>query len=448
MSALSTATTPTRSIVHALIRVAIPASLSRLGFVLITATDIVMLGHTSNEAVAAYALAHAVFIVAVVALIGSQMGVMILTSQALGQGRMHACGPVFFQSLPIGLLWSTGALLIALPLYAVVGVNTSDAAVGAAAQRVYVILLLALPSVAVVSASTFFLEGLRRPVQVTIIMLGANVLNGVLNIPALEAWGPEGVAWVSTGLRWSIAVVFVAVILLQSDRRKLGLTWACRPRFRGFWSDSQRLRRLGRWVALPYTIESVSLAVVFFLLAALPTRQYALLGMGHNLVTFVMVGFIGIAVSASVGSGVATGRRKVREVRTTGIVALLLCLIANVLFSGGMLLWPYHVARLYSTDAVVVEGFVALSPWLCAGVAAWSGQILIAQALRGVGEARGPAWINAICYTLILIPLGVVLGFQRGPQGVFEAEVLASVVAIAALMRLWVRAIRRPSTYD
>ena len=70
-------------------------------------------------------------------------------------------------------------------------------------------------------ACSYYLEALRRPLLVTIVMYVGVVINIFANLALVAGWwgfpqmGAEGVAWATTGTRWMIAaimLIFVAAL--------------------------------------------------------------------------------------------------------------------------------------------------------------------------------------------------------------------------------------------
>ena len=67
-------------------------------------------------------------------------------------------------------------------------------------------------------ACSYYLEALRRPLLVTIVMYVGVVINIFANLALVAGWwgfpqmGAEGVAWATTGTRWMIAAIMLIFV--------------------------------------------------------------------------------------------------------------------------------------------------------------------------------------------------------------------------------------------
>ena len=89
-----------------------------------------------------------------------------------------------------------------------------------------------MPAILLYVATSFFLEGIGRPVPGMVIIIGANVLNVILNwllifghggFPAL---GAEGAAIASSIVRWCMFAAAALYVLRFVHRRRFGITAA------------------------------------------------------------------------------------------------------------------------------------------------------------------------------------------------------------------------------
>ena len=91
-------------------------------------------------------------------------------------------------------------------------------------------------------ACSYYLEALRRPLLVTIVMYVGVVINIFANLALVAGWwgfpqmGVEGVAWATTGTRWMIAAIML--ICGRADAR-LPPVSACGERGSVFSSKSE-----------------------------------------------------------------------------------------------------------------------------------------------------------------------------------------------------------------
>ncbi len=200
-------------------RLAFPVMLARLGVLTIVTMDIAMSGHASGEDLAWYAVAIAPQIPLLLVGIGLLMGTVVMAAQAVGAGNPQRCGAIWRTALVhaavAGAVMATARAFGASLLLATG--QPEDMALGGGG--VLVALGFGMPAMLLYVATSFFLEGIGRPVPGMMIIIGANVLNVVLNwllifghggFPAL---GAEGAAIASSIVRWCMFAAAALYVL-------------------------------------------------------------------------------------------------------------------------------------------------------------------------------------------------------------------------------------------
>jgi hypothetical protein len=98
--------------------------------------------------------------------------------------------------------------------------------------------------------------------------------------------------------------------------------------------------------------------------------------------------------------------------------AVLLAIVGcQALCSGmGAVLWlqPGFFARLFTTDAVIVDTVVACMPWVALELAGNGTTVVLCGALRGAGRQLAGSCVNLVCYWCLGLPLGAYLGLVKG----------------------------------
>ena len=122
-----------------------------------------------------------------------------------------------------------------------------------------------------------------------------------------------------------------------------------------------------------------------------------------------------------------------------GIVAVSLTLAGVVL-----VIVPRWIARIYTTDELVIRSTAAL---LAAGAAfqLFDGiQSVATGALRGAGDTRTPMLCHFTAYWIIGLPLGAWLCFRRdlGALGLWIGLSLALILIGIVLLIVWRRKVR------
>lgn len=416
---------------------AVPVMLGRMGLLVMVAVDTAMTGHEGPVELAYYALAMAPQIPMLLVGIGLLLGTVVLTAQADGAGDSSSCGRIWrVASMHAAAL---GVLFIALcqggEAFLTLSGQAPDLARGGG--RVLVMMGWGLPGMLLFSASTFFLEGISRPLPGMFVMLAANVLNAALNWIFIEgqlgapALGAEGAALATTIVRWFMFAAIATYIVTRLDGEKFGLR-AARPRDGHL---GKRLRRIGYPMGLAHGVESAafsSMTLFAGLLGPLVVSGYLV---AMNLVATVFMGAIGFATAASVRVGNAAGRKDPRGIQIAGWTAVAAAALLMVLIGAVFLSFPNALAAIYVSDArliavavptIVVAAFALLPD----GV-----QAVLMGALRGTADVWPATALYLVSFWLVMVPCGYYLGIIRGggAPGLMQAIIIGTVLASVLL---------------
>lgn len=399
--------------------------------------DTVMVGRFSAEELAYLGIGLAPITVLLLILTGLLMGTLVVTAAAFGAGEEQGCGAVWRRSLPYGLAlgaFAAGVCAFGEPMLRLLGQSPELAREGGAVVRV---LGLGLPGAALFLTSTFFLEGLRRPLPGMVMMIAANVVNVALNWIfvyghlGLPAMGAVGSAWATTGVRLFLAAGLVGYVWTMADARRYGVRGGVRTPWRA-WA---RQRRIGYAAATSIGVEGTAFSALNVFAGWLGVLPLAAFSIGLNLITIAFMVAIGIGAATAVRVGMAHGRGEASEVALAGWTGLALGVAAMALFAVVFAAVPEALAAAYTTDPALRAAAVPL-----VAIAAWilivdGGQGVMANALRGRGETWAPTVMHTTSYFVVMIPLGWFLAFPlgRGAPGLFEAILAASVVSVSLL---------------
>ena len=288
--------------------------------------------------------------------IGLLMGTVVMTAQAIGAGNTHGCGAIWrtalAHALGVGVLMG-GVCAFGESVLLALG-QPEDIAAGGG--RVLVALGLGLPGMLLYVATSFFLEGIGRPLPGMFIIIGANILNVVLNwflvfghggFPAL---GAEGAAIATSIIRWCMFAAAAFYVLRVLDRRRFGIAAPSDPNAR----LGPRLRRFGLPMGIAHGLESGAFASMTLMAGVLGAAEVGGFTVPMNLLALAFMGAIGLATAASVRVGNAVGRGDSIGVRWAGWVAVGVASVYLIAFSALFLLAPTWLARLYTPDTAVL----------------------------------------------------------------------------------------------
>jgi len=421
------------------LQLAIPVMLGRIGILVMVAVDTAMTGHEGPIQLAYYGLALAPQIPMLLVGIGLLLGTVVLTAQANGAGDTRSCGQIWRVALLHGAV--LGVLFMALcqggEHFLAYSGQSPDLAQGGG--RVLIMLGWGLPGMLLFSTSTFFLEGINRPLPGMYVMLAANILNAALNwvfiygnlgAPAL---GAEGAALGTTLVRWFMFAAIAAYVLIRLDRKKYGLGPA-RNRDRHLGA---RLRRVGYPMGIAHGLEASafsSMTLFAGLRGAVEVSGYLI---AMNLVAMVFMGAIGFATAASVRVGNAVGRRDAHGVRVAGWIAVTATASGMVVLGTIFFTLPDMLSAIYASDPRIIA--VAIPTLMVAAFVLLpdGAQAVLMGALRGTADVWPATALYLVSFWVVMVPCGYYLGVVRGGGAPALMQAIVIGCLLAALLLGW-----------
>lgn len=200
-------------------KLAWPISLQSILATMLGMSDIMMVGHLGDDAIASVGLGNRVQFVVLIIMAGLASGVGVLSAQYYGAGKSKRIGQVIVKTLLMGI-----AVLLPISLLTfafgdlVVGLATTDAAVITSGTGY---LWVTMPSLVFVVTIMIFENALRGFGQVKFamalsagaiffnIILNYWLINGGLGVPAM---GVLGAAWATFIARAAQAILIVAIL--------------------------------------------------------------------------------------------------------------------------------------------------------------------------------------------------------------------------------------------
>ncbi|MCB9946749.1 MAG: MATE family efflux transporter [Rhodospirillaceae bacterium] len=420
-----------------LLRLALPVVVARIGLLTMALVDTIMVGRYDTDDLAYLSIGLTIPMTCLVVVIGLLIGTIAKTSQAFGREEWAACGRVWRWSLPYTLILGSVCTVVSLfgePLLLLFGQTPEMAAAGG---RIMWIVGLGLPFGLVFTATSFFLEGIKRPMAGMVMMIAANVINVLLDwLLVYGKWGlpelgAEGSAWTTTTVRLFLGVALVTYVLHMRDRDRFavrvwpGLRWRA-------WADQ---RRIGYAAGVSHGIEVGAFTTVAMFAGWLGEQALAAYSIALNVISIMFMVAIGFGVATAVRVGIAHGRRDWADMALAGWTGLGVNTVAMVACGIVLLVFPDAVVAVYTEDpavAATATGLVVLSAFL---LAFDGGQGLMATALRGRSDNVVPTALHFVSYILVMIPLcwWLALPLERGARGLIEGMLVASVVSLGLL---------------
>ena len=418
-----------------LLRLAVPLAATQLAQMTILATDTVMLGHYSKEALAAGALGNTVYFL--VWLLGSGMPMAVSPIIAHVQGRHGASlksrdrlldGREVRIAVRMGL-WSVA--LVSLPLLAMLIFTRpillafgQEPALAADAARFMTGLLWGLPFALAFQVLRSFSTALSRATPPLVVMAVAILWNaafdyalifGHFGFPELGLFG-AGLASASSNI-FSFAAMLAISLALPALKRYRILHRFAHPK----WKSFAELFRLGLPIGITMVFEvalfnGAALVMGTFGLASLAAHQIAIT---IPSLTFMIP--LGIGLAATVRVGLAAGAGDQLAARRAGFTAIGMAAVFMCVMAVVLLLWPRPIAALWLPDNASNADVLLLAVSFLHVAAAFQLvdgiQVAASMSLRGLKDAHGPMWLAGASYWLAGAPMGLVLAYWFHMKG-------------------------------
>ena len=409
-----------------------------MGFV-----DTVMVGRLGPDALAGVALGHTIFFFFAIVGLGVIRAVGPMVSQAKGAQDTT----VIVRSVRQGL-WLSFA--IAVPILLVLSLlepalqwfGQSPTAVDGAMRYLLAARWGILPYL-LFGALRSFVEGLSRPLPVTVIALVGVGLNvGANELLMFGHWGLPALGLAGTG--WATTIVFTALFGMLSLFVHRVAPFAQYEVFTGVRRPDgaylRELLRIGAPMGVSRGIESSLFTITTIMMGTLGTAALAAHQVALQCAAFTFMVPLGIGMAGTVRVGQAAGRKEPASARRAGHVAMGL---ATLFMSATAVLFvtvPRPIVGLYlDLSAAGNADVVALAVRLL-GVAAvfqvFDGiQVAAHGALQGLKDTRVPMVIAFLTYWGLGLTIGYLWGVRGpgGPEGLWWGLV-AGLAAAAVLM--------------
>jgi MATE family multidrug resistance protein len=433
----------TRPYVAALLRIAGPVALARLGIIGMALVDVVVVGQLAPDELPHQALGWAPTAVFLVAAIGLLQGVQVLAARSLGEKNPEGAGVALRRGLVLGLI--AGLLSAALMwlggenIFTVFGIEEDLAG---PSTPVMMVLALSIPLHLLFIAGTYFLEAIKKPGIGTAVMWAANIVNLALNLLWVPEHGAIGSAWATVFARVFLAGALLLWIFLLRDGAHYGVR-----KLGGKGPSYGALLAVGIAAAVSQAVEAGAFSAMTVIAGRISADVVSAYQILLNLMAFVFMVALGLSAATSVLVSEAIGRRAPHDAARAGWTGIGLNAIAMIIAAIIILVFAQPIGRAYTAD-VGLATLIASLMWVAALALHPDGaQVVTASALRARGDNWFPTFSHILAYAVVMPVIGYWLAEREGMgvAGLLFAIFWASVVSAAILLlRWWVVSKRLP----
>jgi MATE family multidrug resistance protein len=410
------------------LKLAVPIALTQLGQIAMMTTDLALIGRLGDRAVAAAALAHAVYFISFTFGMGLVSAVAPLAAQAFGARDPRGVR----RALRVGL-WAalaTSLPILAFPLYGehILMMLGQAPATARLAQEYLFGLAWGIAPALCFLAIRGFMGAVNRPepgLWITLAAIPANgvlvyfLIHGALGLPRLELFG-AGLATTLISFAMLLAGVWFAHRRPPfSKYHVFGHLW------RIDWMLMRRLIVIGAPISVAFLMEYGLFAAAALLMGLIGTTALAAHQVALQVTAILFMVPLGIGMAATVRVGHALGRRDAAGVKRSGLVAIALGIAIISALTLAVIVGRFAVARLFfGVDAESAGPVELTTTLLMIGATFFVAdgiQTIAAGALRGLGDTRVPLLFAAISYWLIGFSCAYALAFwaKFGAVGVW-----------------------------
>ena len=438
---------PWKTEARALLALALPLILANLAQSAINATDLVLLGRFSADALAAGSLAFNLYIPLLVFGIGLLSAVSPVVAAERGarkhsvrevrrtvrQGMWHAVA----LAVPCWLiLWHAPALLVLMG---------QDPDLARAAGRFVRIVMWSMLPIFLFFVLRNFISAIERPNWGAVVLVAQVVINALLGwILIFGHLGAPRLGLEGSALASAIANTFVfAALAIVVGFKHPFRRYAIFGRFwRADWSRFRHLAVIGLPIAVTLLLEVAVFAGAVFIMGLIGRESIAAHAIAIQIASITFMVPLGISQAATVRVGFAYGAADRAGIARAGWTALVLGTGFMAVMATVLLFFPRLLIGIFLDIGDARNAMVVALAVRFLGVAALfqivdGAQSVGAGALRGLQDTRWPMLFAAFGYWVVGLGVGTALAFPLGLKGFGVWIGLASGLAAVAVLMVW-----------
>jgi MATE family multidrug resistance protein len=414
-----------------IVRIGLPALGALAADPLVSLVDTAFIGRLGAVALAAVAIASAIYVAVFAVFNFLEYAVTPLIAQSVGSGDRDEAGRITVAALAIsvvgGVMAAVALIMFSEPLLRAFGAGTE---VLESATTYLRIRALGVPALLVILAGHGAFRGYQNTRTPLMVTLGLNAVNLVLDpilIFGLD-WGVAGAAWATVVAQWFGAAWFLG-LFFWTRRTELAIGFG-RPQRGAIGS----LAGAGKALILRNASLLAALTAATFVAARIGTAAVAAHQIAMQLWIFLALVIDAFAIAGQAIVGKELGADNPAVARAVSNRLLALGVSFGVLLALVLALVSPWLGSWFTSDEAVLAAFASILPILIVmqpinGVVfVWDGIAIGAAAFSVLAWSTLAASVAAIAFLIVVIPFG------WGLVGVWTGIV---VLMLARAMTLW-----------
>ena len=394
--------------------------------------DTIMVGQYGTMELAAAGFVNNVFNFVIYFMLGISYASTPVIGALYGKKDNRGVAQSLIDSIVLNFLFSIVIVALLILLYFNIGILQQPEEIMPYALPYFLIITVSMPFMAVFNALKQYSDAVGETKVPMWIMLGANALNILLNLPLIFGlnWefsilnskfsiniAPMGLfgAGIATLISRILAVVALLIAIARlSKYREIKPSVNTRP-------EMQRMKQL-LFLGFPISIQlgleasSFNICAIFMgWLGAIPLAAHQIM---CTISTLCFQIVYGIGAAASVLISQFRGVGDCHNVRRTANTAFFIGITLILLMIGAIQIFRYPLISCFTTSEEVVSVVLSLIPCFFIYQFGDCMQITFANALRGIAEVKKLMLYAFVSYVIVSIPLSYVFAFIFGWGGV------------------------------
>lgn len=399
------------------LRIAFPVMLSFAGQQMVQVMDTIMVGHLGAVELSAVSLSSAIITNITMIGLGIAMSLTPLVGIHFARNERQQSATLFQNSILLNIMMSVFLCLMLFAINPLLQFFGQPQSVLDILDGYYYCVTLSLIPYLIFLSFKQFLEGLGNTFYSMLITLGCNILNIFLNFGFIYGYmgfpelGVTGAGLATLISRVMMPIVFIIIIFVKKEYRTY-LSYFSFSLFslKMMW----KLLKVGFPIAAQMTVELFSLTFMTIMMGWLGEKTLAANQIAQTMIGFSFMIANGVSSASTILVSHDYGRKDLNSIKNHAYsaihlgIAIMICFAMLYAFGGEFL------AGIFSNDKEVID----ITSKLFIVVAVFEifdgTQVTTLGALRGLTDVKRPMYYALVCYILVEIPVGYLLGFPLG----------------------------------
>lgn len=407
----------------------IPTGLGILSILLFNITDTFFISLLGTDALTAISFTFPLTFIISSIIIGFGSGLSAALARLIGRGEPDNLKEFVISALLLGLVTitvlTTLGFLSADSLFRLLGAKDNLLPLIHDYLNVW---LIAIGFLVIPMMGNSALRATGNAKYPSYIMMGAGVVNVVLDPLLIFGWGPiapmgiQGAA-VATLIAWAMSLVASLILLHKSQL----IGWVCLS-VSSVLKTWRTVLRVGQAAAISQMINPLFNAIVMSILASIDSKAVAAYGVGIRIESVMLIGVIALASSLMPFLAQNVGAGQHERAKSALLGSAKFSIISQFFLYVIVALLARPLANLFSDDAAVIEYVVIFLYLVPFAYGALGMVIVVANALNAYNRPGASLLINIARLFLLMLPM-VWLGKELlGTNGVFAAIAIGNII--------------------